>query len=175
MQKERAALQRGEQPTQEVEDEVKPKPKTFRSGVGKYINPQAAKRPAAKDLIFEPEVPDVPKKKIPAKTTLGDFSSWWSAYIVGVFFVYKSLIPLYSVQIIIKFCCTNETQIKIVKKKQIIYPRFPKRFPRPPKMPPPPPFRRKSATSSWNRFSWSFSKAAHFLSLKISGICKWVL
>jgi peptidyl-prolyl cis-trans isomerase-like protein 2 len=76
VQKQRAALQKGETLKEETEEESKPKPKTFRAGVGKYINLNANKRPAAKDISIKAGPSGIPKKKPALKTTLNDFSSW---------------------------------------------------------------------------------------------------
>uniref|UniRef100_A0A1A8GZN5 RING-type E3 ubiquitin-protein ligase PPIL2 n=1 Tax=Nothobranchius korthausae TaxID=1143690 RepID=A0A1A8GZN5_9TELE len=50
-------------------------PKTFREGVGKYINPSTVKRPAAEDESG-PSTSGAPPKKSKGKTSFGDFSSW---------------------------------------------------------------------------------------------------
>uniref|UniRef100_A0A3B5LYT3 PPIase cyclophilin-type domain-containing protein n=1 Tax=Xiphophorus couchianus TaxID=32473 RepID=A0A3B5LYT3_9TELE len=50
-------------------------PKTFKEGVGKYINPAAAKRPAAEDESG-PSTSGQTAKKSKGKTSFGDFSSW---------------------------------------------------------------------------------------------------
>ncbi|KAF7654340.1 hypothetical protein LDENG_00070980 [Lucifuga dentata] len=50
-------------------------PKTFREGVGKYINPAMVKRPAAED-DSGPSTSGTAAKKSRGKTGLGDFSSW---------------------------------------------------------------------------------------------------
>nr|XP_057926195.1 RING-type E3 ubiquitin-protein ligase PPIL2 isoform X2 [Doryrhamphus excisus] len=52
-------------------------PKTFKQGVGKYINPSVAKRPAAGEAEDNgPSTSASAAKKPKGKTTLGDFSSW---------------------------------------------------------------------------------------------------
>ncbi|XP_010778591.1 peptidyl-prolyl cis-trans isomerase-like 2 [Notothenia coriiceps] len=50
-------------------------PKTFKAGVGKYINPATTKRPAAVDESG-PSTSGAEPKKCKGKTNLGDFSSW---------------------------------------------------------------------------------------------------
>ncbi|PWA17082.1 hypothetical protein CCH79_00013234 [Gambusia affinis] len=50
-------------------------PKTFKEGVGKYINPAAAKRRAAEDE-GGPSTSGQTAKKSKGKTSFGDFSSW---------------------------------------------------------------------------------------------------
>ncbi|KAF3851445.1 hypothetical protein F7725_013217 [Dissostichus mawsoni] len=50
-------------------------PKTFKAGVGKYINPATTKRPAAVDESG-PSTSGAAPKKSKGKTNLGDFSSW---------------------------------------------------------------------------------------------------
>ncbi|XP_076023616.1 RING-type E3 ubiquitin-protein ligase PPIL2 [Genypterus blacodes] len=50
-------------------------PKTFKQGVGKYINPATKKLPAPQD-DSGPSTSGVPAKKAKGKTSLGDFSSW---------------------------------------------------------------------------------------------------
>uniref|UniRef100_A0A671U9D2 RING-type E3 ubiquitin-protein ligase PPIL2 n=1 Tax=Sparus aurata TaxID=8175 RepID=A0A671U9D2_SPAAU len=50
-------------------------PKTFKAGVGKYINPATIKRSAPEDESG-PSTSGVVAKKSKAKTSFGDFSSW---------------------------------------------------------------------------------------------------
>ncbi|KAI3372527.1 hypothetical protein L3Q82_023007, partial [Scortum barcoo] len=50
-------------------------PKTFKAGVGKYINPATVKRPAAEDESG-PSTSGAAAKKSKGKTGFGDFSSW---------------------------------------------------------------------------------------------------
>lgn len=75
LQKERAALARGEKPEEKTEEEPKLKP--FKSGVGRYIAPNVAtqKRPAPVDKTLLEPAPVVKKKLVP-RSTMGDFSSW---------------------------------------------------------------------------------------------------
>nr|XP_019961230.1 PREDICTED: peptidyl-prolyl cis-trans isomerase-like 2 [Paralichthys olivaceus] len=72
-------LQRQEEEKQQVslkktkEEEA---PKTFKEGVGKYINPSTAKRPAAECDSGPSTSGAAAPKKSKGKTSLGDFSSW---------------------------------------------------------------------------------------------------
>ncbi|XP_008302334.1 peptidyl-prolyl cis-trans isomerase-like 2 [Stegastes partitus] len=50
-------------------------PKTFKEGVGKYINPTTIKRSAAED-DSGPSTSGVAAKKSKGKSSFGDFSSW---------------------------------------------------------------------------------------------------
>ncbi|MED6251781.1 hypothetical protein ATANTOWER_002854 [Ataeniobius toweri] len=50
-------------------------PKTFKEGVGKYINPATVKRPVAEDESG-PSTSGALAKKSKGKTSFGDFSSW---------------------------------------------------------------------------------------------------
>uniref|UniRef100_A0A8C4NZT2 RING-type E3 ubiquitin transferase n=1 Tax=Dicentrarchus labrax TaxID=13489 RepID=A0A8C4NZT2_DICLA len=50
-------------------------PKTFKAGVGKYINPATTKRPAAEEENG-PSTSGAVAKKSKGKTSFGDFSSW---------------------------------------------------------------------------------------------------
>ncbi|PAV64717.1 hypothetical protein WR25_20552 [Diploscapter pachys] len=79
VQKERAELlekiKNGGKPVLKTEKkDAKEKPKTFSTGIGKYINPQN-KRTLATETI-EDVPPEQPKKKKLIKNTLSDFSKW---------------------------------------------------------------------------------------------------